>query len=181
MKPPNFTFYGGRGHTTTNLPSSFWTSITSLRIQPQEKSPAFDILSGPNRPFHCRRRRRLRSLVCTYSLNHKKISAQVGRGRACLKVGWQINQYSVAKRRKYFFIVADNSRFWVHACRVIRVQLFEGRLLVTRGKSWSVFKFVGSKSSLQFIFTRHLRASRHQLVGKSNNKEFALWACRFEV
>ena len=23
VKPPNLTFYGGRGHTTTNLPSSF--------------------------------------------------------------------------------------------------------------------------------------------------------------
>ena len=45
MKPPNLTFYGGRGHTTTNFPSSFWTWIKSLRIQPQEKSPAFDILS----------------------------------------------------------------------------------------------------------------------------------------
>ena len=23
VKPPNLTFYGGRGHTTTNFPSSF--------------------------------------------------------------------------------------------------------------------------------------------------------------
>ena len=46
VKPPNLTFYGGRGHTTTNFPSSFLTWIKSLRIQPQEKSPAFDILSG---------------------------------------------------------------------------------------------------------------------------------------
>ena len=46
MKPPNLTFYGGRGHTTTNFPSSFWTWIKSLRIQLQEKSPAFDLLSG---------------------------------------------------------------------------------------------------------------------------------------
>ena len=25
VKPPNFTFYGGRGHTTTNFPSSYLT------------------------------------------------------------------------------------------------------------------------------------------------------------
>ena len=30
----------------TNFSSSFWTWIKSLRIQLQEKSPAFDILSG---------------------------------------------------------------------------------------------------------------------------------------
>ena len=29
-----------------------------------------------------------------------------------------------------------------------------------------MFKFIASKSFLQFIFTRHLRASRHQHVGK---------------
>ena len=46
VKPPCLTFYGGRGHTTTNFPSSFWTWIKSLRIQLQEKSLAFDILSG---------------------------------------------------------------------------------------------------------------------------------------
>ena len=46
VKPPNLTFYGGRGHTTTNFPSSFLTWIKSLRIQLQEKLPAFDILSG---------------------------------------------------------------------------------------------------------------------------------------
>ena len=40
------TLYEGRGHTTTNFPSSFWAWIKSLRIQFQEKSPAFDILSG---------------------------------------------------------------------------------------------------------------------------------------
>ena len=67
-----------RGHTTTNFPPSFWTWIKSLRIQLQEKSPAFDILSGSKetrlslkerkfifyRRFYCRRRRRfLRSLT----------------------------------------------------------------------------------------------------------------------
>ena len=46
VKPPNLTFYGGRAHTTTNFPSPFWTWIKSLTIQLQEKSPAFDILSG---------------------------------------------------------------------------------------------------------------------------------------
>ena len=46
LKPPNLTFYGGRGHTRTISPSSFWTWIKSLRIQLQEKSPTFDILSG---------------------------------------------------------------------------------------------------------------------------------------
>ena len=46
VKPPNFTFYVGREHTTTNFPLSFWTWIKSLRIQLQEKWPAFDILSG---------------------------------------------------------------------------------------------------------------------------------------
>ena len=33
VKPPNLTFYGGRGHTTTNFPSSSWTWIKSSRIQ----------------------------------------------------------------------------------------------------------------------------------------------------
>ena len=46
LKPPNWTFHEGRGHTKTNFPSSFWTWIKSLRIQPREKSNAFDILSG---------------------------------------------------------------------------------------------------------------------------------------
>ena len=48
VKPPNLPFSGGREHTctTTNFPSSFWTGIKSLRIQLQEKSLAFDILSG---------------------------------------------------------------------------------------------------------------------------------------
>ena len=45
-KPPNATFYGGRGHTTTNFPFSIWTWIKPLRIQLQEKSPTFDELSG---------------------------------------------------------------------------------------------------------------------------------------
>ena len=31
MKPPNLTFYRGRGHTTTNFPSSFWTWIKSFK------------------------------------------------------------------------------------------------------------------------------------------------------
>ena len=44
-------FMGGRGHTTTNFPSSFWTWIKSLRIQLQEKSPAFDILNGSTIKF----------------------------------------------------------------------------------------------------------------------------------
>ena len=42
VKPPNATFYGGRGHTTTNFPFSIWTWIKPLRIQLQEKSPTFD-------------------------------------------------------------------------------------------------------------------------------------------
>ena len=46
VKPPNLTFYGGRGHATTNFSSSFLTWMKSLRIQLQEKLPAFDILSG---------------------------------------------------------------------------------------------------------------------------------------
>ena len=46
VKPPAFTFYVGREHTTTNFPLSFWTWIKSLRIQLQEKWPAFDILRG---------------------------------------------------------------------------------------------------------------------------------------
>ena len=46
VKPPKATFYGGRGHTTTNFPSSIWTWIKPLRIQLQEKSPAFDELNG---------------------------------------------------------------------------------------------------------------------------------------
>ena len=46
VKLPNLPFYGGRGHAMTNFPSYFWTWIKSLRIQLQQKSPAFDILSG---------------------------------------------------------------------------------------------------------------------------------------
>ena len=45
-KSPNLTLYGGRGHTKTNFPSSFLAWIKSLSFQLQEKSPAFDILSG---------------------------------------------------------------------------------------------------------------------------------------
>ena len=50
VKPPNLTFYGGHGHTTTNFPSSFCSWIKSLRIQVQEKSPSFDIFSGSKQP-----------------------------------------------------------------------------------------------------------------------------------
>ena len=46
VKPLNLTTCGGRGHTTTNFPFSFWNWIKSLRIQLQEKSPAFGILSA---------------------------------------------------------------------------------------------------------------------------------------
>ena len=46
MKPPNATFYVGRGYTTTNFPFSIWTWIKPLRIQLQEKSATFDELSG---------------------------------------------------------------------------------------------------------------------------------------
>ena len=46
VKRPNVTFYGERGHTTTNFPFSIWTGIKPLRIQLQEKSPTFDELSG---------------------------------------------------------------------------------------------------------------------------------------
>ena len=47
VKPPtHLIHYGGRGHTTTNFPSPFRTSIKSSRIHIQENSPAFDILSG---------------------------------------------------------------------------------------------------------------------------------------
>ena len=42
----NLTIYGGRRHNTTHFPSSFRAWVKSLRIQLQEKSPAFDILSG---------------------------------------------------------------------------------------------------------------------------------------
>ena len=44
VKPP-----GGRGHTTTYFPFSFWNWIKSLRIQLREKWPEFHILEGPNR------------------------------------------------------------------------------------------------------------------------------------
>ena len=44
--PLNLTTYGVRGLTTTNFPFTFWNWIKSLRIQLQEKSPAFGILSG---------------------------------------------------------------------------------------------------------------------------------------
>ena len=32
LKPPNLTFYEGRGHTTSNFPSSIWTWIKSSRL-----------------------------------------------------------------------------------------------------------------------------------------------------
>ena len=46
VKPPNSTFCGGRGHTTTNCPSSIWTWIKLLKIQLQENSPTSDELRG---------------------------------------------------------------------------------------------------------------------------------------
>ena len=46
VKPPNATFCGGRGHTTTNCPFSIWTWKESLRIQLQENSPTFDEMCG---------------------------------------------------------------------------------------------------------------------------------------
>ena len=59
--------YGGRGHTTTNFPSSFWASIKSLRIQLQEKSKVWkNANSFFYRRFHCRGRGPcLRSLMTT--------------------------------------------------------------------------------------------------------------------
>ena len=50
VKPPNLTFCGGRGHTTTNFPSSFLTWIKSLRIQLQEKATSFPGFS-PTHPM----------------------------------------------------------------------------------------------------------------------------------
>ena len=41
MKPPNLPFYGGRGPD-----DQFSFLFLNLSIQLQEKSPAFDILSG---------------------------------------------------------------------------------------------------------------------------------------
>ena len=49
--PPNFTFYGGRGHTKMNFPSSFWTWIKSLRIRLQEKQPHSQGSLLPPRPM----------------------------------------------------------------------------------------------------------------------------------
>ena len=50
--PPNLTFYGGRGHTKMNFPSSFWTWIKSLRIRLQEKQPhSQGSLLPPPRPM----------------------------------------------------------------------------------------------------------------------------------
>ena len=46
VKRPNVTFFGGRGHTTTNFPFSIWTWIKPWRVQLQETSPTFDQLSG---------------------------------------------------------------------------------------------------------------------------------------
>ena len=46
VKPPDVKFCGGRGHTTTNCPSSIWTWIKSLQIQLQENSPTSDELCG---------------------------------------------------------------------------------------------------------------------------------------
>ena len=46
VKPPNSTFYGGRGHTRTNFPFAIWTWIKPLRIQLKDKSPTFDEFGG---------------------------------------------------------------------------------------------------------------------------------------
>ena len=46
MKPPNATFYGGRGHTRTSFPFSIGTWVKPLRIQLLEKSPTFNELSA---------------------------------------------------------------------------------------------------------------------------------------
>ena len=46
VKPPDATFYEGRGHTATNIPVSFWAWTKFLRIHLQEESPTFDKLSG---------------------------------------------------------------------------------------------------------------------------------------
>ena len=46
-KMPNFRFYGGLKHITTNFCCSFSTCVRSLRIQFQENSPKFGILSEP--------------------------------------------------------------------------------------------------------------------------------------
>ena len=46
VKPPNATFYGGRGHTRTNFPFAIWTWIKPLRIQLKDKSPTFDEFGG---------------------------------------------------------------------------------------------------------------------------------------
>ena len=44
VKPPNLTFYGGRGHTTTNFPLSFRTWINSRKSRLH-----LTYLAGPNR------------------------------------------------------------------------------------------------------------------------------------
>ena len=49
LKPPNATFYGGREHTTKNVPFSFWTWIKSLRIQLQENCLHLTNWKVPNR------------------------------------------------------------------------------------------------------------------------------------
>ena len=46
VKPLDVKFCGGRGHTTTNCPSSIWTWIKLLKIQLQENSPTSDELRG---------------------------------------------------------------------------------------------------------------------------------------
>ena len=92
VKPPNLTFYRGRGHTMTNFPSSFWTWTKSFKNSTPGKVASFwhiewvqiDAIKFERmqihflyRRFYCRRRRPcLRSLI--YRI--RRVSGAIGTG-----------------------------------------------------------------------------------------------------
>ena len=88
VKPPNLTFYGGRGHTTTNSPFSFWTWIKSLRIQ-FERTQIYFL-----RRFQCRCRRLcLSSLIGTLRSNNAT-ATRTSLKKVCLRSFSLYSDYS---------------------------------------------------------------------------------------
>ena len=58
MKPPDLTFYGRRGHTTTKFPSPFWTWIKHiLEFNSRKSRPHLTYWAGPNRRINLKERK----------------------------------------------------------------------------------------------------------------------------